>query len=254
MPTAARPLRVLYKALHQLHPFELRFGRWSCPACGHRLHVRLRRDELAVRCTRCGASAISQSIIDVVHRTCPDLAERRVLELSAHGALARWLTTRAAEIVLSEYDADGVPGAIVDGVRNEDVQQLTFPDGRFDLITSTEVFEHVADDARGFAEVHRALAPGGAFVFTVPLLDVAQTHERATLREGQLLHLDTPEYHADAFTGSSRVLCFRDYGQDILERLLAAGFEQAWIATPSLPLFGYARKVLVARRRGTQSV
>jgi ubiquinone/menaquinone biosynthesis C-methylase UbiE len=47
-------------------------------------------------------------------------------------------------------------------------ERLPFPDAFFDLVTAIEVLEHVAalDDA--LAEIRRVLAPGGAFVVTVP--------------------------------------------------------------------------------------
>lgn len=243
-----RRLHQLRRGLGAIRWSQLRLGHWTCPACAFPLHARLHKDELAVRCLRCGASAVSQSIIEVVASQCPDMAASDVLELSARGTLARWLQRSAGTLALSEYMPGRAPGEVVDGVRNEDVQRLSFGDACFDLVTSTEVFEHVADDARGFAEVWRVLRPGGRFVFTVPLTGRSATHERATVRDGEVVHLDAPEYHGDPYTGSDRVLCMRDYGEDILERLCAAGFDDARMEMPRAPMFGYARRVLVAER------
>jgi SAM-dependent methyltransferase len=111
----------------------------------------------------------------------------------------------------------------------QDVQQLTFPDASFDVCTSTEVFEHVADDARGFREIRRVLRAGGAFVFTVPLGDAEATVERAESQGGRIVHLLPPEYHGDRIRGRDRVLAFRNYGRDIVERLRTAGFAHARI-------------------------
>lgn len=215
------------------------------------MHVQLRADELAVRCLYCGASAVSQSIIDVISAQCPDLAHLDVLELSARGTLARWLDRRAGNLTLSEYMPGEPSGRRVAGVRNEDVQQLSLADASVDLVTSTEVFEHVADDARGFAQVHRVLRPGGRFIFTVPLTGQPTTHERAVVRDGRVVHLDAPEYHGDPFTGSDRVLCMRNYGEDIVERLRDAGFARAGIVTPTPSMFGYARRVVVAGKQAS---
>jgi SAM-dependent methyltransferase len=105
------------------------------------------------------------------------------------------------------------------------VQRLGHGDASFDLVTSTEVFEHVPDDRRAFAEVHRVLRPGGAVVFTVPLMETAATLERARLEDGAVVHLTAPEYHGDRLRGRGRVLAFRTYGLDVLDRLRAAGFD-----------------------------
>lgn len=45
---------------------------------------------------------------------------------------------------------------------------LTYPDGHFDLVVSSEVIEHVGDPATMIKEIHRVLAPGGYAVLTFP--------------------------------------------------------------------------------------
>lgn len=45
---------------------------------------------------------------------------------------------------------------------------LTFAEGAFDLVWSTEVIEHVADTARWLSEVRRVLAPAGRLLLTTP--------------------------------------------------------------------------------------
>ncbi len=148
-----------------------------------------------------------------------------VYELSSRGALCRHLRRSFAQVTVSEL-FDGVPpGQLRDGVQCQDVQRLTYRDASFDLVTSTEVFEHVPDDRRAFAEVHRVLRPGGSLVFTVPLMETKATLERARLEDGAVVHLTEPEYHGDRLRGRGRVLAFRTYGLDILDRLRGAGFE-----------------------------
>ncbi|MGH8090351.1 MAG: class I SAM-dependent methyltransferase, partial [Rudaea sp.] len=143
--------------------------------------VRLVRDETGVRCVRCGASAVHLAIGHALRQHVPRLNACEVCELSARGPLARYLTRHAHSVALSEY-LPGVPtGTLRDGVRCEDAQNLSYADASFDLVTHTEVLEHVADDARAFVELRRVLRPGGLMLFTVPL------HEGPT-RERALLH------------------------------------------------------------------
>jgi SAM-dependent methyltransferase len=161
-------------------------------------------------------------------------------------------------VTLCEFFDDVALGTFKNGVQCQDVQRLTFANESFDVCTSTEVMEHVPDDAAGFAELYRVLKPGGLLVFTVPLTAAAQTIERAMLMANGVAHLLPPEYHGDRVRGANKVLCYRNYGQDILARVAAAGFcdvrfydgndgndgkygkEIAW--------FGYGRLVIVAQK------
>jgi len=136
---------------------------------------------------------------------------------------------------------------MVDGVQCQDVQHLTFAAASFDVCTSTEVFEHVPDDARGFAELHRVLRPGGRLVFSVPLSPAASTVERARrLKDGEVEHLLPPEYHGDRIRGRGRVLAYRTYGFDVLERVAAQGFQDVRFALPAPEIARWAPPIVVA--------
>src|SRR4030095_4706098 len=113
---------------------------------------------------------------------------------------------------------------------------------------STEVLEHVPDDRRAFAELHRVLRPGGVFVFTVPLMEAPSTLERARLEKGAVVHLLEPEYHGDRLRGRRAVLAFRTYGMDILDRVGRAGFEASLerVDDPAHAIAG--GKVIVGRK------
>lgn len=232
--------------LLQVHELGLRRG--SCPLCAGSWQLRLRDDDVGVRCLRCGASAITQSLVDVLLALKLPLARLEGYELSARGPLVAWLAARCARLQTSEYLEGAAAGSVRDGVRCEDVQALSFADGSFDLVTATEVFEHVADDAAGFREVRRVLRDGGHFVFTVPIAG-PRTVVRASAEGGRVRHHLPPAWHGDPRTAGGRALVFREYGADVCERLRAAGFAEAWIATPALDRwFGHARHVPVARR------
>jgi len=174
--------------------------------------------------------------------------DARVYELSSRGALCRHLRRTFARVTVSELFDDVAPGTFHDGVQCQDVQRLTYDDAVFDLVTSTEVFEHVPDDRRAFGEVHRVLGPGGALVFTVPLMDAGHTLERARLEHGAVVHLVEPEYHGDRLRGRAGVLAFRTYGPDILDRLRAAGFEADLVRVEDTGHGIAGGKVVVARK------
>ena len=50
---------------------------------------------------------------------------------------------------------------MVQGVRCENLEELTFPDESIDLHISQDVMEHVFQPKRAFAEIARTLRPGG---------------------------------------------------------------------------------------------
>lgn len=228
---------------------QLRARLETCPLCGPSLFIRFANDEMAVRCVRCRASPVSLSLIMALQKLRPDLRSQRVYELSSRGPVVRYLKQYCGTLRLSEYFDDVPPGTEKQGVRCEDIQQLTWPDESFDVCTSTEVFEHVPDDMKGFAEVRRVLRPNGIVIFTVPLSGDLHTVTRATLHDGAVEHLMPPEFHGDRIRGAGKVLAFRTYGRDILDRLRSAGFARAEFIQPQRErFFGMGREVVVGYR------
>jgi SAM-dependent methyltransferase len=233
----------------------LRVARGVCPLCRGSLFVRISLDVLGTRCVSCKASPISMAIGTVLKDRVPRFADLRVCELSSGGPFFAFLSRATfrgqGTLTYSEYFEDAAPGSSVDGVPCQDVQHLTYADQSFDVCTSTEVFEHVPDDRRGFAEMFRVLAPGGRLIFTVPLSDEPTTRERAIIDEqdGELCHVLPPTYHDDFIRGAGRVLVYRDYGRDITSRLESAGFVDVRIEAVGDPAgFGTIAQVVVARK------
>lgn len=220
--------RIRY-ALSLLQPKALAARPYACPICGPTLLVRLAAEPIAVRCVRCAGSAITLALVSVLKWVRPGFRGEAVYELSARGPLYRFLRREVPGLTASEYFDDTPPGCRRNGVLCQDIQALTFADSSFDVCTSTEVFEHVADDLAGFREVRRVLRKNGILVFTVPLAPSPVTVERAAAKDGRIEHRLPPEYHDDPLRGPGRVLVFRDYGGDIVDRLRGQGYAEAWI-------------------------
>jgi SAM-dependent methyltransferase len=197
----------------------------TCNLCGFPV-LRLHPGDAGQRCLGC-LSTFRHRAVGAVLTKLGLGRDARVYEMSSRGALCRHLRRTFAQVTTSELFDDVAPGGFRDGVQCQDAQRLTYGDAAFDLVTSTEVFEHVPDDRRAFAEIYRVLRPGGSLVFTVPLMDAPATLERARSENGTIVHLLEPEYHGDRLRGRRKVLAFRTYGLDILDRLSAAGFEAA---------------------------
>jgi SAM-dependent methyltransferase len=220
----------------------------TCNLCGFPV-LRLHGGDAGRRCLRCLSTFRHRAVGAVLARlgASPDA---HVYELSSRGALCRYLRRAFARVTVSELFDGVAPGRFHHGVQCQDVQALTHADAAFDLVTSTEVFEHVADDGRAFAEVHRVLRPGGHLVFTVPLMAAAPTLERARLEGGAVVHLAEPEYHGDRLRGRRGVLAFRTYGPDIVSRLEQSGFT-AWLERVDEPAHAIEGATVVVGRKVT---
>jgi len=244
-------LKSFLKALSLMDWRKIAIRMMHCPVCASRQPmIRLNTNEISVRCLRCRASAITMSLVIVLHRIVPDLETKEVYELSSRGALFNYLARNSKKLTFSEFFAAVPPGSFFHGIQCQDVQNLTYDSESFDVCTSTEVFEHVPDDLKGFSEIRRVLIPLGVFIFTVPMSDQSETIERARLSPtDEIEHLLPPEYHLDPIRGHAPVLSFRNYGQDIVNRLISQGFAHAEVIVPGNEIpWGYASSVVVAYR------
>ncbi len=88
-----------------------------------------------------------------------------VLDMGCGMGPYRPLLTSIASYVGADID-DG-PG--VDAIIKPD-SPLPFEDNSFDVVISTQVFEHVADINSCIAEIRRVLKPGGQLVASVPFI------------------------------------------------------------------------------------
>ena len=244
-----RVLSRLISGFKLLDISEFSLAARNCPFCGFSVFVKLNSNESGIRCIRCTASTVHLSMGFVLRNFSLDFSDIDVCEFSARGPFAEYLRRVSRSFSGSEYYEGVRPGRFVDCIRCEDLQYLTYADSSFDLVTHTEVMEHVADDARAFSELRRVLRPGGCMLFTVPLSGLACTIERARLLDGKIEHILDPIYHADPQRPESGILAFRDYGYDILDRLVTAGFVDCAILVPlhRIPWLR-AHEVIYARR------
>ncbi len=67
------------------------------------------------------------------------------------------------------------------------------------------------------------LKPGGFHLLTVHLTLDKKTVKRVEIKNKEIIHLLPPEYHNNSIR-SVRVLCFMNYGYDIIDTLESVGF------------------------------
>jgi len=150
-----------------------------------------------------------------------------VLELDPHSPL-RTLLSIARTYTRSFY-GDGCALQRRDGAVCEDITALSFRENTFDLIVSSEVFEHVPKLEKALSETARVLRPGGAHLFTVP--PRTRTRKRAEIIQGQTRHIEPPEYHRDPLSPNG-ILAFWDIGPDLPVVIPCAGLNVRIVRGP----------------------
>ena len=85
---------------------------------------------------------------------------RTLVELARYGAVTG--------IELNEQAAEVARSRDLGEVRVGRLEELPWPDERFDLITCLDVIEHTADDRATLGELRRVCRPGGWLLVTVP--------------------------------------------------------------------------------------
>ena len=157
------------------------------------------RDHLV--CSGCGSIPRERALFKVLHDYYPNYQSLAIHETSPCGRGASVKLRRECEgYSTSQYLPDEQPGAInQDGIRNENIESMTFADESFDLFVSQDVMEHVFDPQRAFREIARVLKPGGAHIFTVPMINKNKMTERCAAidSDGAIEYFKEPEYHAN---------------------------------------------------------
>ncbi len=157
-------------------------------------------------------------------------AARGAYPLPATLAGVPWIDLQTSVYKASLAWGSPVAEASAEGVTNQNLEALTFPDAAFDVVVTSDVMEHVRLAATAHREIRRVLRPGGIYLFTVPHdRGRATTLERVRIvdpsdpaRDELLLE---PEYHGDANSPDNRALAYRLYGRDLDDELRQLGFD-----------------------------
>jgi len=215
---------------------EFNLTKSYCESCNKKtLFIKYGSEPRQVRCLDCKSTLISLAHLKVIKSLQLNFKFSHVYELSYHGASFSYLHNNFTNFYYSEFFGPNNLGEInlTYSVRNEDIQRLTYNNDSFDLISCTEVLEHVPDYYRGFNEAFRVLKKDGKFVFTVPLFDSPLTEKIAEETiSGQINWIQEPEFHDSRIWGTKSVPVFWRHSKDqILKDLLNIGFTSAELVT-----------------------
>ena len=134
-------------------------------------------------------------------------------------------------VVGSKYLGPSIPpGTVIDGIRHEDTERLSFPDDFFPAVVATDVLEHVNDPEVALGEICRVLIPGGLALITVPFDPRRDRSERRAVmnKDGSVNPYAPPEYRGNPHSEGGSLVC-RDFGWDLLQSAKKVGFSQAFV-------------------------
>lgn len=205
---------------------EFKHNGW-CPICEKDVTFTAKhkwfRDHLL--CSGCGSIPRERALFKVIEDHFPNYGELAVHETSPgrRGASVK-LQRECAHYTSSQYFPDAKPGAIhPSGYRCENLEQLTFPDNFFDLFVSQDVMEHIFDPDKAFKEIARVLKPGGAHIFTVPIINKTKISERcASLSpSGAIIFHHEAVYHGNPVDAKGALVTMH-WGYDIANFIIEA--------------------------------
>ena len=190
------------------------------------------------RCSNCAASLRYREQARVIlsfysrhqSRHIGDLSKERefremnIYEAGIVGPFRKFFQT-LDHYVTSYYWEDVPPGDYSEGVQCQDLTRLTFDDSSFDLVVTSDIFEHVRRPFEGFQEIDRVLKPGGMHIFSIPVQHpmATETVFRVDTSGDEDIHILPPHYHGAPRGGRS--LVYTDFGSDIIENLNQIGIE-----------------------------
>lgn len=171
-------------------------------------------------CLKCGCIPRERAVMACVERYFPNWRSLNIHESSPieRGASLRF-RRECPGYSASQYYPGIEPGTFYNGFQCENVEALTFEDNSIDIFVSQDVFEHIFHPEKAFQEIARVLKPGGAHIFTTPLVNKDRpTEVTARLRvDGTVEHLiDPPEYHGNPVSSEGSLLTVR-WGYDICD-------------------------------------
>jgi len=259
LPTVHTSLSEVCAPLRQSHPPASSEDGWrgTCPICGMDVEFAVTnpsnlRESLV--CPGCGSISRDRTLVcalgavlgetEALRSWKPD-RNRRIFEASSFRGHAKFMP-KLCDHYNTRYVPEKMQGQY-DNRKYADLQQMPYDDEFFDVIMTSDVFEHVRLYQQALYEVYRVLKPGGVMLLQVPFHPDGETVTRAQPDGDKDVFLMEPLYHAED------TLVYRVYGRDFLAELQDAGFEVECVEA-EMPHFGIpGQSIIVCRKPAIES-
>lgn len=160
--------------------------------------------------------AIGSVLLDLIPK---DVLKTKVIyECSpAMRGFSLWLKENCNEYHPTGYFAGRPFGSMVNGLVNENLENLTLLDDSVDVWMHLDVLEHLFDPFMAMREIYRTLRVGGLCVFTAPTYPERIRSEQVAWvdPDGSLKIKGEPEYHGNPQNPEAGALVTWRYGYDL---------------------------------------
>ena len=190
-----------------------------CPTCDSEVTFVARdawlRDHFL--CSNCGSIPRERALMLAIDTYFPGWRSTIIHESSpGNRGASRRLSQQCIHYIPSQFLPYHDPGSIVEGIRCENLEALSFDDESVDLHITQDVLEHIFHPSKVFSEIARTLKPGGAHIFTVPIVNKFNPSKlRAKVSDnGEITHLEPPIFHGNPISEEGSLVTV-DWGFDI---------------------------------------
>jgi SAM-dependent methyltransferase len=229
-----------------------------CPICEQRVRFQSTNSWLrdSFVCMNCQSIPRERALMQTIKMYYPNYRDLVIHESSPclRGASPK-LRAECSGYSASQYFPDIPPGTInvASGWQCENLENMTFADASFDLFVTQDVMEHVFDPAKAFREIARVLKPGGAHIFTAPLVNKEKASECWASRgsNGRIIHHHDPEYHGNPVDASGSLVTMH-WGYDLAEFVMREAMTPTTIVVIDnldIGVRGEYIEVLVSRKK-----
>jgi hypothetical protein len=173
-----------------------------CPCCEQEIlfvaHNPWLRDHF--KCVNCKSIPRERALMKTIEDLYPNWKNLTIHESSpGNRGHSKKLNEQGEKYTASQFFVNEPLGTIVGNYQNEDLEQMTFADESFDIFVTSDVMEHIYNPEKAFKEIHRVLKPGGAHIFSVPLINKHKKTQRWANKgkDGEPEFLFEPEWHGN---------------------------------------------------------
>ncbi len=236
-----KPLYPIPYANHNIDNLASILGKWPiyCPICdsfSYISHIDAQNLRESCICHRCKSTnrqrQLAIGILEFLKlKKLKDIfkLDINIYNTETGGALHNLLKTHQNYQSSEYFGPKYKSGDIINNTMNQDLMGLSFKNNIFDLVLSSEVFEHIPDPYKAHTEVHRVLKKEGAHIFTVPFYQTGYTDEKRAFvdSKGKLKHLLPPQYHLDGIRPDEGILVYNIFSIEMLGKLDSIGLKTA---------------------------